>query len=61
MSGRGNSLKAEEKPCKKDGVPNVNLAVSDRVIREEGLLVMNCKQETKQMHHSKSWVKNVLD
>lgn len=55
MSGRGNSLKAEEKPCKEeDGVPNVNLAVSDGVIREEGLLVMNHKQKTKQMHHSKS-------
>lgn len=61
MSGRGNSLKAEAKPCKEDGVPNVNLAVSDGVIREEGLLVMNRKQKTKQMHHSKSYGKNVLD
>lgn len=61
MSVRGSVLKAEEKPCKEDGVPNVNLAVSDRVIREKGLLVMNCKQKTKQMHHSKSWGKNVLD
>lgn len=54
MSGHGNSLKAEEKPCKEVGVPNVNLAVSDGVIREEGLLVMNYKQKIKQMHHSKS-------